>query len=64
MFTIDVDQAKSKHCLTEDEGKAVLAYMKANPQSETAMGEMMKKYNCTQMSIMTLIVNDLGAKRK
>ena len=58
MNTINPEEARKKHVPTEKEKKEILEYLKANPTDREAVPTLMKKYNCSEMSIMVVIMKD------
>jgi Mor family transcriptional regulator len=58
-FKINVDDAKEKHVPNEEESKEILDYLQANDADPEAISEMMRKYNCTRMSINRIVMRHL-----
>lgn len=63
-YQIDLNEAnkvkKNSTNLTADEKSEIMTYLKNNPKDANAIPFLMKKYNISQTTITTLIIQDRG----
>jgi hypothetical protein len=65
-FRIEIDKSqgpkKSSKDFSEEEKKALFAFLEKNDEDENAMKFAQEWFNCTQMTLMMLIVEDMQKK--
>lgn len=58
MNQINLNDARKKKVPTKQEAKEIIQYLKDNPNDEKAVPTLMEKYNCTETSIIKIIIKD------
>ena len=58
MWQVNATEAKKKNIPSDKEKAEILSYLKSNPDDNNAVPFLMKKYNCSEFSIMRIIMSD------